>query len=111
MRRSGHRTMNVEYAPVQEQFVKDLDEVVASIRKMLIEKNAAYGDSALNPVRIFSKSSALEQIDVRIDDKLSRIVRGSSSGEDVHHDLLGYLIMRRIAINRNEKAIRPYNPT
>lgn len=39
---------------------------------MLLAKNAAYGNSALEPVRIFSKADPTEQIRVRIDDKLSR---------------------------------------
>jgi hypothetical protein len=33
-----------------------------SIAHMLIEKNIAYGDSALDPVRIFSKADPAEQL-------------------------------------------------
>ena len=36
----------------QEQIVNLCDE----IKEMLLEKNRKYGDSALNPVRIFSKA-------------------------------------------------------
>lgn len=64
---------------------------------LLIEKNRAYGNSALNPVRLFSKADAVEQIKVRLDDKLSRLSRGSEAGEDVILDLLGYLILLRVA--------------
>lgn len=65
---------------------------------MLLAKNRQYGDSALNPVRIFSRSDTVEQIKVRIDDKLSRIARGNGEGnEDAVLDLIGYLIMLRIA--------------
>lgn len=68
------------------------------VKKMLIEKNKAYGNSALNPVRIFSKADPLEQIKIRIDDKLSRIKRGSTFGhEDTKMDLIGYLILERVA--------------
>lgn len=59
----------------------------------LAEKNRAYGDSALNPVRIFSRASAREQILVRIDDKLSRLARGELAGEDAVVDLIGYLVL------------------
>ena len=72
------------------------DEVVA----MLIEKNRAYGDAALNPVRVFSRAPVVEQLLVRIDDKLSRLARGSAAGEDVEHDLLGYLVLLRVARKR-----------
>ena len=67
---------------------------------MLTEKNAAYGNSAIEPIRVFSKASAEEQLLVRIDDKLSRLARGSAAGEDVVADLIGYLVLLRIARRR-----------
>lgn len=74
------------------------------IADMLAEKNRAYGDSALNPIRIFAQSDAIEQIRVRIDDKLSRIKRGKAVGEDVVFDLIGYLVLLRIAMKKAEQA-------
>ena len=68
-----------------------------ALKRMMLEKNANYGDSALRPVRIFSTASPVEQILVRIDDKLSRLSRGSAAGEDVELDLIGYLVLLRIA--------------
>ncbi len=68
-----------------------------ALRDMLHEKNRAYGNSALDPVRIFSKADPEEQLRVRLDDKLSRLARGSAAGEDVELDLLGYLILIRVA--------------
>ena len=65
--------------------------------EMLLAKNRAYGNSALEPVRVFSRASSVEQLLVRIDDKLSRLARGSAVGEDVEQDLLGYLILLRVA--------------
>lgn len=83
-----------------EPFPTFADKVQAecdAIADMLIEKNAAYGNSALDPVRIFSKADIAEQIRVRIDDKISRLQRGSTAGEDTVRDLIGYLILLRIA--------------
>ena len=68
-----------------------------AVADLLIAKNLAYGNSALDPVRIFSKADPSEQIKVRIDDKLSRIARGSDAGEDVILDLLGYLVLLRLS--------------
>lgn len=69
---------------------------------MLQEKNVAYGDSALDPVRIFSKSNAIEQLLVRIDDKLSRFARGTEyPGDNDIDDLIGYLVLLKIAKERN----------
>lgn len=81
----------------QEAIVRECD----ALRDMLLEKNAAYGNSALDPLRIFSKADPVEQILVRLDDKLSRLKRGSAAGEDVERDIMGYLILLRIA--RREK--------
>ena len=52
-------------------------EICNDIRDLLLTKNRAYGNSALNPIRVFSKADAKEQILVRIDDKLNRIKQGS----------------------------------
>lgn len=91
----------------QETFKEELNKVLKEVGTMLEQKNAAYGDAALNPVRIFSKADPLEQLKVRIDDKLSRLARGNAAGEDVIHDLLGYLVIYRIQMNR----LKPYDPT
>jgi hypothetical protein len=65
---------------------------------MLIEKNKSYGDSALDPIRVFSKASSDEQIKIRIDDKLSRISRGSEFyGDNDLDDLIGYLILLKVS--------------
>ncbi len=73
-----------------------------TIRDMLLAKNAAYGDSAMQPRRIFSKADHLEQLKVRIDDKLSRIATMGTDGEDedTTADLIGYLVLLRIARRR-----------
>ena len=61
---------------------------------MLIEKNKSYGNSALDPVRIFSSSDNVEQLKVRIDDKLSRFSRGREyPGDNDIDDLIGYLVL------------------
>lgn len=70
---------------------------------MLIKKNEAYGDSAANPLRVFSRADTLEALNVRIDDKLSRIARGSDDDEDTELDLIGYLILKR-AIKKHIRA-------
>jgi hypothetical protein len=83
--------------PEQWDFAQQVDEVLAELGDMLKAKNAAYGNSALDPIRIFSRADTVEQLNVRLDDKLSRIVRGHADGEEVEGDLIGYLILRRIA--------------
>lgn len=84
----------------QDRFKRELNGVLAEIEDLLLKKNAAYGDSALDPVRIFSKADPLEQLKVRMDDKLSRLARGSEVDEDVVLDLLGYLLIYRMQTKR-----------
>ena len=65
---------------------------------MLIEKNRSYGNSALDPVRIFSQANNVEQLKVRLDDKLSRFARGKEyQGDNDLDDLMGYLVLLSIA--------------
>ncbi len=82
------------------EFETDVNDVLAEVGDMLVEKNRAYGNSALDPVRVFSRASVVEQLLVRIDDKLSRLSRGSAAGEDVERDLMGYLVLLRVARKR-----------
>jgi hypothetical protein len=65
---------------------------------MLIDKNISYGDSALNPIRIFSTTDATEQLKVRIDDKLNRVKNNQGfAGDNDIDDLIGYLVLYKIA--------------
>ena len=85
--------------------------VCDDVKQLLLEKNAKYGDSALNPVRILSKSPPTEQILVRIDDKLNRIKQGGilEDDEDVVLDLIGYFVLLKVAlkIDYNEHHTDP----
>lgn len=83
-----------EQTDVQKLIAEECD----SIKNLLLEKNKAYGNSAVDPVKIFSKLSNEEQIKVRIDDKISRISRGQQSSiqEDTEQDLIGYFILLRV---------------
>lgn len=82
---------------MSKRFEKLVREECEALAELLIRKNKAYGNSALEPLRVFSKAQVDEQLRVRLDDKLSRIARGHSAGEDVVQDLLGYLVLMRIA--------------
>jgi len=79
-----------------DSFSENVYEITNALAEMLISKNAKYGNSALEPKRIFSKASPVEQILVRIDDKLSRM-SNQDEDEDVVSDLLGYLVLLKIA--------------
>lgn len=78
---------------------EQIKDVSGRVYRMLAEKNDAYGNSALEPINIFSKGDAVESLQARIDDKLARIKnRGvNDETEDTLFDLCGYLILLIIA--------------
>ena len=80
-------------------FAVQVTVVLDEIRDLLIAKNQKYGNSALEPLGVFSQLSAKEGLLVRIDDKLKRIKNGSleRDDEDVINDLIGYLILLKIS--------------
>jgi hypothetical protein len=79
----------------------EIENTCNEIKQLLLEKNRKYGDSALNPVRIFAKSDATEQLKVRIDDKLNRLKNlQEDETEDTITDLIGYLILLKIKLKR-----------
>ena len=82
----------------EQIFKEKVFSITDGIAEMLIEKNLKYGNSALEPKRIFSKADSAEQIKVRIDDKLSRIAnQNPEDDEDVIQDLIGYLVLLKIS--------------
>jgi hypothetical protein len=80
-------------------FAVQVGVVLDDIQDLLIAKNQKYGNSALEPLGVFSQLSAKEGLLVRIDDKLKRIKNGSleKDDEDVINDLIGYLVLLKIS--------------
>jgi hypothetical protein len=80
------------------RFNEEVSSILDDIREMLVSKNEKYGNSALEPIGVFSKLSPKEGLLIRIDDKLKRIKNGSidRDDEDVVNDLIGYLVLLKI---------------
>ena len=91
----------MEFEQLVRNYCNDLAE-------LLIEKNRKYGDAARNPKRIFSQADPLEQLKVRMDDKLSRIAnQQGDEDEDVYKDLTGYLILYEVT--KRSKSVYRYD--
>jgi hypothetical protein len=87
------------------EFSTQVSEVLIEIKDLLISKNLKYGNSALEPLGVFSQLSAKDGLLVRIDDKLKRIKNGSleKDDEDVVNDLIGYLVLLKIIEKEQSK--------
>jgi hypothetical protein len=81
-----------------------IKEVTNQLQELLIKKNRAYGNSALEPLNVFSKQNAIDSLCARLDDKLSRIKNKglNDKTEDTLFDLAGYLILLIIAKNEQD---------
>ena len=82
-----------------------IEKVTEDIKELLLEKNRAYGNSALNPKNVFSSGDVFESLGSRIDDKLMRIqnVGVNDETEDTLSDLIGYLILYKVALIKEKK--------
>jgi hypothetical protein len=76
---------------------KELEKVVENFKIFLLEKNRRYGNSALEPLGIFTKhknaDGALNGILERLDDKLKRIKSADVLRKNDVTDIIGYLFL------------------
>ena len=79
---------------------KKLSEKFEYWKEFVKAKNKKYGDSAINPVRIFSKAGSKEGILIRLDDKISRLIRGNLElDQELIRDIVGYLALYSIKLD------------
>lgn len=79
-------------------FEQKVRRILTDVGDIVVARNKEYGNSALDPVRVFSKSDRMEQLKVQLDHKLSRIARGGDPGIDTLRDLIGYEVLYIIAM-------------
>ena len=83
---------------------RDILEAGIDIITLLLKKNISYGNSAIDPLRLFSNASVEEQIMVRLDDKLSRLKNNQTyPGDNDVDDLIGYLILLKVVRRKSEE--------
>lgn len=74
---------------------KKIHDACRQMERFLLAKNEKYNSSIFEPVRIFTPKDASPEIliQARLDDKISRLVRGTVDNEDTILDLAGYLVL------------------
>ena len=78
------------------------------LKELLLKKNDAYGDAALQPLGVFSSCNAVAGIKLRLDDKLKRIANAGlvEDTEDTLIDIAGYIILLMIAKDNESNNIQ-----
>jgi hypothetical protein len=86
--------------PDVEKTQKRINEVCNAMRDLLLEKNKRYGNSALEPLNIFSLQNSTNSIMIRIDDKLNRVKNRKTDkpkSNDVC-DVIGYCFLLLVSM-------------
>lgn len=68
-------------------------KVFDALHDLLQYKNSKYGNSATDPIKVFSKVDATTGLLQRIDDKIARIKNSTEIRKNDTADLIGYLVL------------------
>lgn len=72
-------------------------KTASALEDLLQYKNSKYGNSSIEPINIFSKSSAETGLLQRLDDKIARIKNSPEIRKNDVADMIGYLILLCVA--------------
>lgn len=100
-------------------FWKDLDlsptqrkihEILGAMTDLLLYKNQKYGDSAINPKKIFYKGDSTNSILIRLDDKIGRIMSNTEEKPRVNDvaDIIGYCTLLLISMGVTAEDIAKF---
>lgn len=75
-------------------------EILDSMKDLLLYKNQKYGDSAINPKKIFYKGDSTNSILIRLDDKLGRVMSNPDEKPRTNDvaDIIGYCTLLLISM-------------
>lgn len=74
--------------------------IMDAMKDLLLYKNQKYGDSAINPKKIFYKGDSTNSILIRLDDKLGRVMSNTEEKPRVNDvaDIIGYCTLLLISM-------------
>ena len=87
-----------------------IKEIMGSMTDLLIYKNRKYGDSAINPKKIFYKGDSTNSILIRLDDKLGRVIANPDDKPRINDvcDIIGYCTLLLISMGVTEEDIAKF---
>ena len=77
-----------------------IHEIMGAMKDLLLYKNQKYGDSAINPKKIFYKGDSTNSILIRLDDKIGRVISNTEEKPRVNDvcDIIGYCTLLLISM-------------
>ena len=89
---------------------KKIVEITESIKDLLLYKNQKYGDSAINPKKIFYKGDSTNSILIRLDDKLGRVMSNTEEKPRVNDvaDIIGYCTLLLISMGVTSEDLKKF---
>ena len=89
---------------------QNISEIMDSMKDLLLYKNQKYGDSAINPKKIFYKGDSTNSILIRLDDKLGRVMSNQENKPRVNDvaDIIGYCTLLLISMGVNKDDIAKF---
>ena len=89
---------------------KKIVEITDSIKDLLLYKNQKYGDSAINPKKIFYKGDSTNSILIRLDDKLGRVMSNTEEKPRVNDvaDIIGYCTLLLISMGVTSEDLKKF---
>ena len=84
--------------------------ILDSMKDLLLYKNQKYGDSAINPKKIFYKGDSTNSILIRLDDKLGRVMSNPDEKPRINDvaDIIGYCTLLMISMGVTPEDIAKF---
>ena len=85
-------------------------EITDAMKDLLLYKNKKYGDSAINPKKIFYKGDSTNSILIRLDDKIGRVMSNTEEKPRVNDvcDIIGYCTLLLISMGVTAEDIAKF---
>lgn len=94
------------YTDTQQKIIDVLD----GMKNLLLYKNRKYGDSAINPKKVFYKGDSTNSILIRLDDKIGRVMSNPDDKPRVNDvaDIIGYCTLLLISMGVTAEDLKKF---
>ena len=89
---------------------RKIREITEAMKDLLLYKNQKYGDSAINPEKIFYKGDATSSILIRLNDKIGRVKANPDDKPRINDvcDIIGYCTLLLISMGVTSEDIAKF---